>query len=82
MAGDVSLQCIFNPRNYTLGSHQSSQSRLVEKDFMRLFIPHVVLFAFILTSNAILIYGFYKASRPFTIIRGGFRLRHQRPVTY
>ena len=67
MAADTSLQCIFNPRNYTLGNHLE-QSKLVEKDFVRLFISHISTIVFVLTTNLMLIYGFYKTSRPFTII--------------
>ena len=67
MPADTSLQCIFNPRNYTLGNHLG-QSKLVEKDFVRLFISHISTIVFVLTTNLMLIYGFYKTSRPFTIV--------------
>ena len=65
MFGDNYFECIFGHDNHTLGQ----QPQNVEEDLERLLlIPYFLLMAFVTTSNLMLIYGFYKTSRPFTII--------------
>ena len=65
MFGDNYFECTFGHNNHTLGRQRQN----VEEDLERLLlIPYFLLMSFVITSNLMLIYGFYKTSRPFTII--------------
>ena len=45
-----------------------NQTHIIGEDPNTVLVPQTILFAFVLTSNLMLIYGFYKTSRPFTIV--------------
>ena len=65
MLGDNIFLCIFNDQNNTFWK----QSEVVEGvNKLHIGIPYFLLMAFVVTSNLMLIYGFYKTSRTFTII--------------
>ena len=60
------IMCVFYNRNDT----SINASLQISKHFEKLIIgiPYGLLTVFVLTTNLMLIYGFYKTSRPFTII--------------
>ena len=65
MLGDNIFLCIFNDQNNTFWK----QSEIVEGvNKLHIGIPYFLLMAFVVTFNLMLIYGFYKTSRTFTII--------------
>ena len=65
MFGDNTFLCIFNDQNNTF----RKQSEIVEGvNKLYIGISYFLLMAFVVTSNLMLIYGFYKTSRTFTII--------------
>ena len=64
MFGDKTLSCIFGQQNFSF-QNQTKHAEDNPKDFV---IPYTLLTIFVLTTNLMLIYGFYKTSRPFTII--------------
>ena len=64
MFGDHSMKCMLNTNNFTMGNQQQS----VKDSSKKMIAPYCILMLSILTSNLMLIYGFYKTSRPFSII--------------
>ena len=63
MLGDNFIKCILKHTNYT----SKNQPQNIKDTLRKLLIPYFLLIIFILTTNLMLIYGFYKTSRPFTI---------------
>ena len=59
--------CIFNNKNDTFQVLTNSPT-IGDQDKIIIGIPYIFLTVFVLTSNLLLIYGFYKTSRPFSII--------------
>ena len=60
------LSCISGNNNFTQGEKWIAKEDL--EDLVYLLIPYGTTFLFIIISNLMLIYGFHKASRPFTIV--------------
>ena len=65
--GENSITCIFNNKNDTFQVLTNSPT-IEDQDKIIIGIPYIFLKVFVLTSNLMLIYGFYKTSRPFTLI--------------
>ena len=64
MLGDNFMKCILKHTNYT----SNDQPHDIQENLKKILIPYFLLILFMLTTNLMLIYGFYKTSRPFTII--------------
>ena len=68
MFGSTPLSCIYGNNNFTRGGEN-----WIAQGFLVYFaIPYGATFLFILISNMMLIYGFHKTSRPFTIVTNIF----------
>ena len=64
MLGDNSMKCMLNNNTYSMGNIQQQSAKEISKTIIT---PYCLLILFMLTTNLMLIYGFYKTSRPFTI---------------
>ena len=63
MFGSKALSCLSGNTNFT-----QEENSIAKGVLEYVAIPYGVIFLFILTSNLMLIYGFHKTSRPFTIV--------------
>ena len=63
MFGSKSLSCVSGNTNFT-----RDKNRIAHRVLVYFLIPYSVIYLFILISNLMLIYGFHKTSRPFTIV--------------
>ena len=68
MFGDIAMKCALQQSsNVTLNTNHT-HVLITRKNLKYILIPKSFLLTFVLTTNLMLIYGFYKTSRPFTII--------------